>query len=65
MPSQHPNDTHLEPRSADSTYGTTVGGRPRTWTGKLVSLAEWREASEWDRDGPRGKVWNGLLGKWE
>ncbi len=42
-----------------------VGGRPRTWTGKVVSLDEWRRLSEWERHGPGGKVWNGKTQHWE
>ena len=43
----------------------SVTGRPRTWTGRIVNLAEWRELSDWDRNGSTGKVWNGLTQKWE
>ena len=48
-----------------SPYGHAVGGSPKTWTGKIVSLAEWRELSEWDKHGSTGKMWNGLTQKWE
>lgn len=40
-------------------------GRPRTWTGRIVNLAEWRELSDWDRNGSTGKIWNGLTRQWE
>ena len=30
----------------------SAGGRPRTWTGKVVSLAEWRGLTEYERNGP-------------
>ena len=40
-------------------------GRPRTWTGRIVNLADWRELSDWDRNGSTGKIWNGLTRQWE
>ncbi|WP_299351574.1 hypothetical protein [uncultured Shimia sp.] len=46
-------------------YGRAVAGSPRTWTGKVVSLAEWRELSEWDKHGNTGKHWSGLTRQWE
>ncbi|WP_171130307.1 MULTISPECIES: hypothetical protein [unclassified Ruegeria] len=42
-----------------------VGGRPVTWTGKVVNLDEWRNMTDWERYGPRGKHWNGKTQKWE
>ncbi len=44
---------------------TSIGGRPVTWTGKVVSLAEWREMTHWERFGPDGRMFNGKTGKWE
>jgi hypothetical protein len=41
------------------------GGRPVTWTGKVVSLDDWRRLTDWERHGPNGKLWNGLTQKWE
>lgn len=38
---------------------------PKTWTGRIVSLAEWRNLTDWERHGPRGRVWNALTRKWE
>jgi hypothetical protein len=48
-----------------SPYSMSAGGNPKTWTGKVVSLAEWRALSEWERHGSTGKVWNGLTQQWE
>ena len=48
-----------EPRS------TSICGRPKTWTGKIVSLDEWRKLTEWERHGPDGRVWSGITRKWE
>lgn len=42
-----------------------ITGRPRTWTGRVVSLDEWRRLSAWDRDGSTGKLWNGITRQWE
>jgi hypothetical protein len=56
------------PESANSdarSYGTSPGGRPLTWTGRVVSLDAWRNLSEWERHGPQGRFWNGKTGKWE
>lgn len=46
-------------------YGVGITGTPRTWTGRVVSLDEWRRLSEWDRHGSTGKIWNGLTRQWE
>ncbi|RWR31507.1 hypothetical protein D2T29_10775 [Sinirhodobacter populi] len=46
-------------------YGRNFDGRPRTWTGKVVSLDEWRRLSDWDKHGSTGKVWNGITRQWE
>lgn len=45
-------------------HGLSAGGRPRTWTGKVVSLEEWRQLLEWDRHGPDGRRWDGLSSEW-
>lgn len=45
-------------------YGTSPAGRPLTWTGKVVSLAEWRALSEWDKHGPDGRVWCAISREW-
>jgi hypothetical protein len=36
----------------------------RTWTGRIVSLAEWRRMTEWERAGPNGRLWCGLCQSW-
>ena len=46
-------------------YGFAAGGIPRTWTGEVVQLAEWRDLSAWERHGSTGKMWNGRTGQWE
>ncbi len=42
-----------------------VGGRPVTWTGKIVNLDEWRRLTDWERHGPNGRMWNGKTQQWE
>ena len=42
----------------------SVGGRPVTWTGRVVSLADWRALSPWDRDGPKGQRWCAKARAW-
>ena len=55
-----------EPRNRENyPHGLSCGGRPLTWTGRVVSLAAWRQLSEWERHGPRGRMWNGLTQQWE
>jgi len=48
-------------------YGTAcdMGLYPRTWTGRVVSLAAWRDLTDWERHGPRGQYWDGASGQWE
>ena len=46
-------------------YGRAFGGLPKTWTGCVVSLEEWRGLSEWERHGPDGRHWNGITRQWE
>jgi hypothetical protein len=36
----------------------------RTWTGRIVSLADWRRMAEWERMGPNGRFWCGLCQSW-
>ena len=50
---------------AATVHGTSIGGRPITWTGKVVNLAAWRDMTEWERHGPGGKSFNGKTMKWE
>lgn len=55
-----------QPRDTDTfRHGKALGDRPKTWTGKVVSLEEWRALSEWDRHGPYGRHWNGKTRQWE
>ena len=40
-------------------------GGPVSWTGRVVSLADWRNLTEWERHGPDGRHWNGITKQWE
>jgi hypothetical protein len=46
-------------------HGMTPEGRPRTWTGRIVSLDDWRNLTDWERHGPDGRMWNGMTRQWE
>jgi hypothetical protein len=46
-------------------HGEAAGGRPRTWTGRVVSLNDWRTLTDWERHGPNGRHWNGITRRWE
>ena len=47
------------------THGVTCGGRLKTWTGGVVSLAAWRLLTEWEKHGPQERHWNGSTKQWE
>ena len=42
----------------------SASDEPRTWTGRVVSLAEWRRLSAWERHGPNGRLWCGICRAW-
>ena len=46
-------------------HGRDINGNPKTWTGRIVSFAVWRELSDWDKHGSTGQVWNGRRQAWE
>jgi hypothetical protein len=46
-------------------HGVTFTGRPKTWTGGIVSLGAWRNLTEWEKHGPNGRHWNGITQTWE
>lgn len=45
--------------------GETIGGRVTTWTGRVVSLDDWRNLTAWDRKGPDGRHWCGISKAWK
>lgn len=56
-----PDEKQLEPAFP---HGASVGGRPLTYTGRVVSLEAWRTLSGWERHGPRARQWCGLCRGW-
>lgn len=46
-------------------YGTSAGGRPRVWTGKVASWEQVNQMTHWDKHGSTGKQWNGITRQWE
>jgi len=48
-------------------YGTAcnLGDTPRTWTGRIVSLDEWRRLTEWEKHGQNGRHLCGITRQWE
>ena len=45
-------------------HGLAINANPRTWTGRIVSLDEWRRLTEWERHGPNGRLWCGVTKQW-
>lgn len=45
-------------------HGASVTGLPRTWTGRIVTLDEWRQLSAWDRHGPDGRLFCSVCQDW-
>lgn len=65
LPAQNPKSDHGTPDPAPSLHGKgSVGGRARTWTGRVVSLDEWRNLTAWQRRGPERKRWCGDREAW-
>jgi hypothetical protein len=55
----------IETPTNPSPYGESIAGNPVTWTGRIVSLAAWRDLTEWERHGQNGQHWNGLTKQWK
>jgi hypothetical protein len=49
---------------ADQPRSFSITGRPKTWTGRVVSLDEWRKLSAWDRHGPDERLFCGICQEW-
>ena len=64
-PAGNPEKPPLPSAPATYPFGTSHGGHPRTWTGRIVNPAEWCILSDWERNGSTGQVWNGLTRQWE
>ncbi len=46
---------HVEQARPAFPYGASLGGRPLTFTGRVVSLEAWRALTDWEKHGPRGR----------
>jgi hypothetical protein len=46
-------------------HGLSFTGKPKTWTGGIVSLDAWRSLTDWEKHGPNGRHWNGITQTWE
>lgn len=55
----------LVPYSDTFPHGLSIGRRPLTYSGRVVSRQEWHDLSEWDRNGPNRRTWSGLTRSWE
>jgi len=57
-----------EPKPSAETFphGTAcnLGDAPRTWTGRIVSLDEWRRLTEWEKHGQNGRHLCGITREW-
>ena len=51
-------------KSEHARDGRSVTGQPLTWTGRVVSLADWRTLTEQERHGPNGRHWCGVTKHW-
>lgn len=49
---------------AEFPHGIGIGGLPRTWTGRVVGWRDWPVLSEWDKNGPDGRIWDGIAQAW-
>lgn len=65
IPGQSPGAPEV-PRPGDDPFrhGRGVTGDPRTWTGRIFSLDDWRRLSDWERHGPDGRLWCGCCRGW-
>jgi hypothetical protein len=54
-----------QPNAEIFPHGTSFRGKPKTWTGGIVSLDAWRSLTEWEKHGPNGRHWNGITQTWE
>jgi hypothetical protein len=66
LPREPATDLHEPPQPPPEAFqhGKDFSGRPKTWTGRIVSLDEWRRLTEWERDGPNGRHWCGITRRW-
>ncbi len=54
-----------DPAADTFPHGMGIIGDPATWSGRVVSLADWRKLNEWERHGPNGRWFYGDTRQWE
>jgi len=54
-----------KPSAETYPHGLSVTGQPLTWTGRIVSLDDWRRLTEWEKNGQNGRLWSGITKQWE
>ena len=59
-----PKPSAPTPSQDANTPPLTDTGRVKTFTGKIVSLEEWRNLPEWEQRGPNGRLWCGICREW-
>ncbi len=59
-----PKPSAPTPSQDADTPPLTDTGRVKTFTGKIVSLEEWRNLPEWEQRGPNGRLWCGICREW-
>lgn len=62
---QKPPSRPDKPQNGTFRHGKSLGGNPLTWAGKIVTLADWRTMSQWEKHGPDGRDWSGITNQWE
>lgn len=55
----------LAPQAFPHGTACNLGDFPKTWTGRVVSLADWRLLTHWERQGPDNRIRNGKSREWE
>ena len=45
-------------------HDRTIGGQVLTWTGRVVSRADWQNLTDWERQGPNGRHWCAITKEW-
>jgi len=53
-----------KPSAETYPHGLSVTGQPLTWTGRIVTFADWPTLSDWEKHGPNGRLWNGITRRW-
>lgn len=54
-----------KPSAKTFRHGVSVSGKPKTWTGCVVSLDDWQRLTEWEKHGSNGRLWCGITKQWE